>query len=64
MLYYKGMVEYKIKIINIYIYKNTFRIADMVTGQAAVVNNRCITQAMIGINVHLLITAQTNNVKQ
>jgi len=33
MLYYKGMVEYKIKIkikiINIYIYKNTFRIADI-----------------------------------
>jgi hypothetical protein len=24
MLYYKGMVEYKIKIINIYIHNNTF----------------------------------------
>lgn len=32
-------------------------------GQSAVVNKRCITQAMLGINVHLLSTAQTNNVK-
>jgi len=29
MLCYKGMVEYKIKIMNIYIYDNTFWIADI-----------------------------------
>ena len=30
-------------------------------GQPAVVNKSCITQATLGINVHLLSTAQTNN---
>lgn len=36
----------------------------MVTGQLAVIKNSCLTQATTAAHVHLLNTAQTNNVKE